>query len=72
MNDQYVQGFIDKCAERGIDPQKLVKLAQAPNYRKADTPGQKCGTCKFYEGGTCTAYDFKAKSSWTCDSWATA
>jgi chemotaxis regulatin CheY-phosphate phosphatase CheZ len=28
MNDQaYLQGFIDKCAEHGVDPERLVKVA---------------------------------------------
>ena len=29
MNEEYVQGFMDKCAERGVDPEELLKLAQA-------------------------------------------
>ena len=28
MNDAYVQGFISKCAEHGIDPEVLVKQSQ--------------------------------------------
>jgi hypothetical protein len=27
MNDNYVQGFIQKCAEAGVDPEELVKRA---------------------------------------------
>jgi hypothetical protein len=27
MNDLYTQGFIDKCAEHGVDPEQLVKSA---------------------------------------------
>ena len=30
MNDAYVQGFIDKCAELGVDPEALMKTAQLP------------------------------------------
>ena len=28
MNEYYRQGFIDKCAELGVDPERLWKLAQ--------------------------------------------
>ena len=28
MNDVYVQGFVDKCASLGINPEALVKLSQ--------------------------------------------
>ena len=28
MNDPYTQGFIDKCAESGVDPYTLAKEAQ--------------------------------------------
>jgi hypothetical protein len=28
MNDAYAQGFLQKCAEEGVDPADLVKLAQ--------------------------------------------
>ena len=28
MNEIYVQGFIDKCAELGVDPEALLKTAQ--------------------------------------------
>lgn len=27
MNEAYVQGFIQKCAEAGVDPEVLVKMA---------------------------------------------
>ena len=27
MNKEYVQGFIDRCAEAGVDPEQLVKTA---------------------------------------------
>jgi hypothetical protein len=69
MNDPYIQGFIDKCAAHGVDPQELLKLAQAPNYRKADG-NQKCGNCTHYSNGTCNLYSFKAGAGMTCDSWA--
>ena len=29
MNEEYIQGFIQKCAEAGVDPEALVKTAQA-------------------------------------------
>jgi hypothetical protein len=29
MTDVYTQGFIDKCAEHGIDPEELAKWAQS-------------------------------------------
>ena len=29
MKEQYVQGFIQKCAEAGVDPEELAKTAQA-------------------------------------------
>jgi len=29
MNEVYAQGFIDKCAEYGVDPEQLIKNAQA-------------------------------------------
>ena len=28
MNDAYAQGFLQKCAEEGVDPQVLLKAAQ--------------------------------------------
>jgi len=28
MNEAYVQGFMQKCAEYGVDPEELVKSAQ--------------------------------------------
>jgi hypothetical protein len=28
MNDYYAQGFVDKCAAHGIDPEQLMKYAQ--------------------------------------------
>jgi hypothetical protein len=28
MEDAYIQGFIDKCAEHGVDPETLTKGAQ--------------------------------------------
>ncbi len=31
LQQAYTQGFIDKCAARGIDPEGLVKKAQATN-----------------------------------------
>lgn len=31
MDRSYAQGFIDKCAERGVDPDRLIKLAQDPS-----------------------------------------
>jgi len=27
MKDAYTQGFIDKCAEHGVDPEELAKQA---------------------------------------------
>lgn len=30
MNDAYVNGFIEKCAELGVDPEYLLKLAFVP------------------------------------------
>lgn len=41
MNDAYVQGFIDKCAEHGVDPETLIKVAQtafAPPYNPNAAP----------------------------------
>jgi len=29
MNDMYVQGFVDKCAELEVDPEALVKASSA-------------------------------------------
>ena len=36
MHDLYLQGFIDKCAEHGVDP---VKLTEAVSKRLADPHG---------------------------------
>ena len=37
MNEYYEQGFIDKCAQHNINPQRLVKWAQATKL----IPGEK-------------------------------
>jgi hypothetical protein len=34
MNEFYTQGFIDKCAEVGVDPEWLLKAAQAAGWRR--------------------------------------
>jgi hypothetical protein len=34
MNDGYLQGFIEKCSESGIDPEELIKVAALPNVRR--------------------------------------
>jgi hypothetical protein len=30
--DSYARGFVDKCAEHGVDPEQLVKTAQASRF----------------------------------------
>ena len=32
MNDLYLQGFIEKCAEHGVDPEALLKAAFRADY----------------------------------------
>jgi len=38
MNEQYVQGFMDKCAEAGVDPEALVKQSISMPWTKKDDP----------------------------------
>ena len=49
----------------------LEAKADAPNYRKAsEGQASRCGNCKFFKGGQCTKWSFKASASFVCDSWA--
>jgi hypothetical protein len=38
MNEEYLQGFIQKCAEAGVDPEALVKFAQGRGLGRAYSP----------------------------------
>ena len=38
MNEYYVQGFIDKCAEHGVDPEQLIKASQDSNLLPVQRP----------------------------------
>jgi hypothetical protein len=40
MSDAYLQGFIDKCAEHGVDPEELAKWAEEAggSYSSAQPP----------------------------------
>lgn len=44
--------------------------SDAPNYREADGKST-CATCRFYEDGTCSAYEFEADAAYVCDDYAT-
>jgi hypothetical protein len=50
---------------------KNIKLAasEPPNYRPAEDPGVKCGTCKHYDNATtlCTKYDTGVSEDYVCD-----
>jgi hypothetical protein len=30
MNEEYLRGFLQKCAEAGVDPEEIVKLSAGP------------------------------------------
>jgi hypothetical protein len=32
MDNYYIQGFVDKCAAHGIDPEQLIKYAEGGAY----------------------------------------
>lgn len=41
----------------------------APGYVPAASPATSCSTCAAFQMRWCTAYDFQADPSWTCESW---
>ena len=40
MDEAYVQGFMAKCAEHGVDPEALVKQAVGGGLKMAPRPGK--------------------------------
>ena len=62
----------------GLESKKVVPTttdtvkaeADAPNYREADGKSA-CATCRFYDDGTCSAYEFEADAAYVCDDYTT-
>ena len=53
MNNTYVQGFIDKCAALGVDPETLVKMSakwQTPTQAKGKVEQRKPGDVASWSG----------------------
>ena len=52
MSREYAEGFMDKCAERGIDPEELLKLSQQQQYDKGLRSMPGVAAVKGYRGAT--------------------
>jgi len=65
MNQDYVQGFMDKCAAAGIDPEALVK--QAINWTAIGSGAlgvaKKLNPMNVFKGGKGLLRNFKAMST---------
>lgn len=61
---RYQQQAADIKAER-------LKV-MAPMFRLSDSDVIQCGTCKYHNGATCTAYDHPAQANQVCGAWEAA